>query len=432
VAALLALAIVATLTFVASERKSVPAGPLSTIPTQGLALDSIAMFNNSGWALGSDFSGVTQMVLRTSDGALSWRVVTPPFGKGSLIGKAGLILGFEPIDENSAFVVVSEPGPNRLVGVWSTDDGGNTWSRVTGPSLDFKSVLLTFSDRTHGWLAVPGEPATQNDQQAIVIDRTLDGGKSWHEVSRAAFPPTTSTPGGPSLQCGKSDLSFLNASTGWLTGGCAGAITFDVSADGGLTWAPQPFASPDGASISTDCSPGPCVLSAPHFPTPGLGYMVLHDYDLTRDAGRSTLYVSHDGGQSWNSHRLPGQEAGVLMVNASVGFASTGHVDLSGHWLYRTNDGGVTWQAVPTKLQLLGATLDCISTTTCFGLTVAVPSYNGSESARLYKTTDGGMTWALLSTSTTDASPTPPAPSVLGRTWTVGAVTALALSPDAV
>jgi photosystem II stability/assembly factor-like uncharacterized protein len=241
-------------------------------------------------------------------------------------------------------------------------------------------------------LATPGEPGSQYEQQGIVIDRTIDGGKTWQLVAQTNFPPDRSTAGAPSVNCGKSDLSFLNASTGWLTGGCTGGVTFDVTRDGGVTWKAQPLASPDGAAFSTDCDGGPCALSAPRFVSAGFGYMVLHDTHVT--PARSWLYTSRDGGQSWTIHVLPGQETNISMVTASVGFANVGPADSAARWLYRTDEGGTSWQPVLANVQLSYVALGCVSESRCWALS---PSINGSDSStRLHETTDGGRTWSLL------------------------------------
>jgi photosystem II stability/assembly factor-like uncharacterized protein len=79
------------------------------------------------------------------------------------------------------------------------------------------------------------------------------------------------------------------------------------------------------------------------------------------------------------------------MVNASIGFASVGPITATS-WLYRTGDGGETWQPVLANLNLSYVALDCISTLRCWALT---PSENGpNPPSSLYESIDGGKTWA--------------------------------------
>jgi photosystem II stability/assembly factor-like uncharacterized protein len=385
-------------------------------PAAEAVIGSVAMFGDSGWAVAVDSGGRITDLLRTGDGGRTWRAVTPHGVQGSFI------FGAEPIDARRAWLMAAGPSQEGTgpVDLWATNDGGQTWSKTTAPGFVFRGALITFTDGTHGWLAVPGEPLSQEQQQGIVIDRTVDGGKTWQRVAETSWPPAKSTRGAPPLNCGKSDLSFLDATTGWLTGGCTAGITFDMTADGGVTWSAQPLTAPGGVKFSAACGGGPCTLSAPRFvPQPvgsdqglfaSLGYMVLHDTGAY--PGRSWLYTSNDHGRSWTIHRLPGPEATVAMVTSSVGFASVLAIDSAGvfvpaaPWLYRTDDGGRSWQPVAANVQLSYATLDCVSASRCWALS----SSQTDSSTRLYETTDGGRTWSQLTGPTTPPTP-PPSPT---------------------
>jgi photosystem II stability/assembly factor-like uncharacterized protein len=347
----------------------------------------MAMFGDDGWAVTYDLAGPIANLLRTGDGGHTWRMVTPRIPQGSFI------FGVAPIGATRAWLMAAGATEgNGPVDLWTTADGGQTWSKTTGPGIAFRGALITFSDGTHGWLATPGEPTSQYQQQGIVIDRTTDGGQTWQLVTQTNFPPDRSTAGAPSVNCGKSDLSFLNSSTGWLTGGCTAGVTFDLTTDGGVTWKAQPLASPDGAAFSSDCEGGACTLSAPRFVSSGFGYMVLHTTGAS--PGRSWLYTSRDGGRIWTIHALPGQETTISMITAATGFASVGPADSAERWLYRTDDGGTSWQPVLANVHLSYVALDCVSASRCWALS---PSPNGPGSpTSLYETTDGGRTWSTL------------------------------------
>jgi photosystem II stability/assembly factor-like uncharacterized protein len=354
-------------------------------PAAAFAFGSMAMFGEDGWAVTYQSAGPIADLLRTGDGGNSWVVVTPQIAKGTFI------FGFALIDGNRAWLMTANDSlGSGLADLWATADGGQTWSQTTAPAIVFRGALITFSDGTNGWLATPGEPASQYQQQGIVIDRTTDGGKTWQLVAQTDFPPGRSTAGAPSVNCGKQDLSFLNARVGWLTGGCTGGVTFDMTTDGGVTWRAQSLAAPHGATFSTDCEGGPCSLSAPRFVSAGYGYMVLNDTEPT--ANRSWIYVSPDGGRHWTLHAVPGQGTRVTMVTASVGFASLATTDSAGRWLYRTDDGGTSWQPVIANVQLSPGPLDCVSVSRCWALSQS----QAGSSAQLYETTDGGRTWTAM------------------------------------
>jgi photosystem II stability/assembly factor-like uncharacterized protein len=380
-----------------SKATPTPLSSPSPTPVAGPVVGSIAMFGDNGWATTLDQAGPVLGVLRTGDGGRTWRSVVPASARSSFI------LGFSPIDGSRAWFIAqrgnSGSGP---VDLWSTQDGGLKWSRTAAPAIVYRGALITFSDGTHGWLASPGEPMSQEQQQGIVIDRTVDGGKTWRLVAQSNFPPGRTTAGAPSLSCGKSDLSFLDASTGWLTGGCTSGITFDVTTDGGVTWKAEPLAGPRGMTFLTACEGGPCSLTAPRFAARGFAYMVLNDTSLY--PVRSWFYESRDNGESWTIHPLPGQETKVVMLNSSVGYASVGVVtDSTGSavnpaapWLYRTDDGGTSWKPINANRQLSYAALNCDSATKCWAVS---PSLNGPDpTTRLYLSTDGGRTWSEMPT----------------------------------
>jgi photosystem II stability/assembly factor-like uncharacterized protein len=403
IAVVLAVAVVAALlgadVFLRSH--GAPANPRSSAartasptssPGSSTPLDSVAMFGDNGWASTLDSGGGIANVLRSADGGRTWRTVTP----GGV--RSSSIFGFAAIDVNRAWLTAVGPSQQGYgpVDLWATVDGGQTWSKTTAPAFVFRGPLITFTDGMHGWFAVPGEPSSQEEQQGIVIDRTLDGGKTWQLVAETNYPPVKSTSGAPPFTCGKSDLSFLDASTGWLTGSCTAGITFDLTTDGGVTWKVEPLASPDGAPFSAECGGGPCTLTAPRFISPGFGYMMFED--TSTSGNRSWLYVSGDGGRSWTIHRVPGQAVTVAMVTASVGFASVLAVDSAGgfdpaaDWLYRTDDGGKSWQPVAAGVHLLYASLDCVSASRCWALSRSPID----SSTQLYETTDSGLTWSNL------------------------------------
>ena len=397
VAALLAIAIVATLVFVAKQPHPAPVKPRPVLPVSGLALDAIAIYGDSGWASSGN------ALLKTADGAMTWTNVTPS------IVKAEALAGYFPIDSDRAWLATFNT-VNGQVRVWTTADGGSTWSVATTPAPQPIRNPLLFADGTNGWLATPGEPTSEFQQQPIVVTRTVDGGRSWQRV------------GAPPDVCGKQDMSFLNATTGWITGGCLAGITFEVTSDGGRTWKAQKLASPDGKGFTLDCDAGPCSLSAPRFAGPSYGYMVLNDYDNAHDSHRSTLYVTRDGGRTWSLRPLPAGDLRVTMINPSTGYAAAAQARPSG-WLYRTDDGGLSWHSVAASIQPESNVLDCTSTTTCF-----LPS-----TTHLYKTVDGGATWTDLTGSPAPLpSPSPDPKALLGRGWTIGSVVAMTVTTDAV
>lgn len=80
----------------------------------------------------------------------------------------------------------------------------------------------------------------------MAIFRTTDGGAQWRlvELTPGQGRPT---PGAIPFGCDKDAAVFSSATTGWVTGTCAGGRpAFWVSHDGGGTWRYQPLPQPSG------------------------------------------------------------------------------------------------------------------------------------------------------------------------------------------
>ncbi|HEY1420288.1 MAG TPA: hypothetical protein VGG90_06215 [Candidatus Dormibacteraeota bacterium] len=343
------------------------------------------MFGKTGWSVTYTPDGTIGHLLRTSDGGLTWQGMPVPMPTGMFVG------GFALIDASHAWLLAADQSTPQVLTLFATVDGGHTWDKTTAASSGVvpQHAVLTFVDPSDGWLMMPGQPASQEMQQGVVIDRTADGGKSWRVAAQVTFAPDVNTAGAPSASCGKGDMSFANAHMGWLTGGCTGGITFDVTTDGGVSWRSEPLVLPGGKNPTVECSGGPCTLTAPHFITSTYAYMVLHD--TSPDGAGSWLYVSGDGGQNWTIRSLPGQDTRVQMFTPTSGFAGVGSVASGAAWLYRTDDGGVSWHPIGTNISLSYPLLDCVSGSQCWVVSPVGDGYD--PMMRLYETTDGGHTW---------------------------------------
>jgi photosystem II stability/assembly factor-like uncharacterized protein len=299
-----------------------PAGALSGPQYVG----DLDMFSETtGWAWGGGGE-----ILHTNVGVQQWTEVPPPIGQFHVIEVAW-------VDAQSARLLVAS-GPDGQVGTypmvgWSTDDGGVTWTQgqpftaLDETAMDLYSFTdLHFVDRTHGWFF---DTQDETVGSPILIFRTVDGGMHWSQVETTPSRGTA-TPGALPTTCAKSGLTFLDATTGWVTGYCVGGGPFfDVTHDGGTTWTAQPF----------DCPIG-CTLSPPQF-TSSL------DGVLEGATGVAVLYATTDGGRTWSPRADP-PASFVDFINADDGFS----LGLSGNnnpdaVIWTTRNGGKSWQEVP-------------------------------------------------------------------------------------
>jgi photosystem II stability/assembly factor-like uncharacterized protein len=178
---------------------------------------------------------------------------------------------------------------------------------------------------------------------------TIDGGQSW-SILQSTDAPAGSSAGSLPLKHFTS-LSFMDASNGWAAGENArsdGVVQLYVTHDGGATWQQQ------SAPLPAQGFTGPTVdARAPEFFTPQDGIL---------DVASSTANFQPD-------------------------VAGRPHSGILGRVIYVTHDGGATWQS--------GALLPDSQGTVAFA--DADHGWVASGSSRdLWATSDGGRTWTKL------------------------------------
>ena len=320
----------------------------------------------TGW--GIDF----HRVLRTSDGGADWTDVTPH----GLPAGASLEDGYA-LDATDLWIPYVLQG-DTVAGLAETVDGGRTW-RIVPLKLPTQvgAPVVDFSDAQHGWLLLDLASSMQQEQAALYA--TVDGGAHWTAIASTAT-------GGALPVAGFKDVTFRNATDGWLTAGWpvpAGLALYRTT-DGGHTWAQQALPGlPSGSGwsirppvfdgtwgaveVAGVTTPPTSTLivyvssdgGATWRPTPPLRSAMPADPVLLspltwlvyQPDPAGAFYRSTDAGVSWVRvdpvlpHTEHLHEAAVHFVDPQHGFA----------WfqtpvMYRTADGGATWTATPMRL----------------------------------------------------------------------------------
>ena len=118
--------------------------------------------------------------------------------------------------------------------------------------------------------------------------------------------------------------------------------------------------------------------------------------------GVDAIYKTIDGGSTWTPVAIahPGSSAAVFSVyfyNASVGYACLFDYVNNITYMVHTTDAGATWTAVAggVTASIGSANMVCSDANTCYAI-----GFNGGHG--LYKTTDGGATWNLINALTGD------------------------------
>ncbi|WAH36071.1 WD40/YVTN/BNR-like repeat-containing protein [Alicyclobacillus dauci] len=224
--------------------------------------------------------------------------------------------------------------------LWRTDDGGSTWKRIFASddgahvqaSVNIhRNDLVSFSSPTNGWRLAQGTKTQQ-----LTVQRTIDGGRTWH-VWRGTLPVPKQ------LQAGTAELDVLPIFWGpngiwpveYRMPGKSGSAYVEVykTTDGGSSWqATTPLANPGGSDL--------------YFATPSLGFLVEH----TTNRMERTV----DGGESWTT--IPTAEnlarlSTLTFTDANHGYAIVVPQPGNNGALLETHDGGRTWQNAQPWLQ---------------------------------------------------------------------------------
>ncbi len=331
-----------------------------------------------GWVLVGD------QVLRTADGGSRWEAVSPA-GDGIQV----LDVVFQSWDSGWLLVKEADPSLGGSLALYRTATGGQEWD-VSHLPLSPEGVatgFLTFlDDGQTGWVVLKLESGSSFSRGRLFA--TSDGGRSWEERAAPLGAPAR----------------FIDSQRGWMAGGPDGSQLY-FTEDGGYTWRAQtlPDLPAEGVFIDLPITEGSARLRLP-VTLWGASPSQFRIY-LSRDGGRSWVgerVIPLKGGRSpggplpfasvssqwwvgvpgspalvassWGatSRSLPtagqgaeivrlefiSEQAGWVLVQA--GFCTgdklktegppTPLVCSSGVSLWRTQDGGRTWDAVPLPI----------------------------------------------------------------------------------
>jgi photosystem II stability/assembly factor-like uncharacterized protein len=258
-------------------------------------------------------TGEKGTVLKTTDGGMTWRSVSPR-------GVADLdFRDIQVIDERTAFIMGAGEGPKSRI--YKTTDGGVSWLLIA-TNLEPKGFwdCMSFWDPAHG--IIVGDPIEGGDGRFTILT-TIDG-VTWQPIKG---PPANKDEG--AFAASGTCVFTRGTREAWFgTGGPGGGRVFH-SQDSGQTWsvAKTPIRH-DSASAG--------VFSLA-FSDALRGIAVGGDYmKPTESAGN--LAVTSDGGKTWIAPAgpAPGGYRSAVTCGAVCIATGTSGSDLS-------TDGGKSW-----------------------------------------------------------------------------------------
>lgn len=278
--------------------------------------------------------------------------------------------------------------------VLRTVDGGAQWTAVHGVH-DGMEAEIAVRGGSRAWVVTVAPHTRPNSLRSVVLS-TSDGGRHWTSsapIRGYPFPPTVPEETG---------LTFADASHGWaLTseGAAMGQASYDLyrTGDGGRHWRLVAYTHLLGNNRSHGGLPECDCLNGITFTGPSSGWATGAPF---ADERAIILYRTANGGTSWQARPLS-PPRGYRRLNISIAPpAFVGNTGLlpahmfspSAFVLYISHDGGASWSpTTPIRQHMPGSP--------------GVPDAFALTSTRvwtwvdktLYRTTDAGRHWQAIS-----------------------------------
>lgn len=283
-------------------------GPGSVIRGQGLPWDHL-----------------TAVVNRTVDGGASWQAASVP---GDYSNSQLAIAFTDPL---AGYLIATPHDGASSATVLTTSDGGSSWRVVATVHLHDGSpgAELAASDGSTIWAGAQLEATINHPVLAVSRDR----GRTWSEVT---LPGLAGLWGGDGMIEALGPPVFVNPSVGFFTvrGLNSEAQVFGTR-DGGRTW-------------TRENMPAGLVLTNPTGYSNGLATVDFIDADRWVAATDSAILSTSDGGKTWTGGKPLGLPAGrfvkLVFLDPENGLGLFQPTDGTGSYLYRTWNGGISWQ----------------------------------------------------------------------------------------
>ena len=310
---------------------------------------------------------------------LRWRNIGPARG-GRVTAVAGV-----PSQPNT-FYFGSTGG-----GVWKTTDAGQSWLPITDGQIGAGSmgaVEVALSDPNIIYIGTGSDGLRSNVSTGDGVYKSTDAGKTWSHVGLRESGQI----GGIRVHPSDPNVAFV-AAIGNAFRPNAERGVFRTK-DGGRTWQKVLFVSDSTGAVDVELQPGnPNVVIAAMWRAERKPWTIISG---AREGG---IYRSTDGGDTWTkiTAGLPNELVGKANIAVSNANPNRVYVLMEakpGNGLYRSDDGGVTFQVASTFAQII--TRPFYYTTITADPRNADVIYAGAEG--YFKSTDAGKTWQPMRT----------------------------------
>ncbi len=323
-----------------------------------------------------------QSIPESAYGSLRWRLIGPHRG-GRVLAVAGI-----PGDPTTFYFGAVDGG------VWRTTNAGVTWEPLFDrePIASVGALAVAPSDPKVIYVGT-GEASIRSDiTYGAGVYKSTDGGEHWQLMGLE----DTRHIGKILIDARNPDI-VLVAALGHAYGPSAARGVFR-STDGGRTWTKVLYKDPDTGAIDLAADPGdPQVVYAALWQARRPPW---EQYQPDEGPGGG-VYKSTDGGGTWtrlSGHGLPTGPTGRIGLTVARSaqttrvYALIGVQQGAGSGLYRSDDGGATWQLAGGDPR--------ITSRTWYFCRVSVDPQNPDvvyvPNVSLLKSADGGRTFTVL------------------------------------
>jgi photosystem II stability/assembly factor-like uncharacterized protein len=265
--------------------------------------------------------------------AMQWRLIGPHRG--------GRITSVSGVPSQPAIYYVGTPGG----GVWKTDNAGQVWM----PIFDHEGVASI------GALAVaPSDPkiiyvGTGEQTQGNGVYRSVDAGLTWKNIGLRETHIIT----GMVVDPRNSDIVLVAATGDHWSGVERGVYK---TTDGGKTWQKVLYKDEETGVPDLEADPdNPSTVYATLWTRPEDPFST--DTPEKKQKQDGAIYKSTDQGSTWNAvegRGLPAEPMGRVGVAVAPGTNGMRVYAIATQGLFRSEDGGATWQRGTTDPRILG------------------------------------------------------------------------------
>jgi photosystem II stability/assembly factor-like uncharacterized protein len=330
----------------------------------------------AGWQADQGMGCYGGVIMRSKDGGSAWDQVFKTALSCSPAGESEfLALAIDPVQGETILAAGAQVTQDRSIGViYRSDDGGDHWTRVYTSTAAAAFTSLLFDPITPTLLYAAAEPpdgpsgARLHRFQYVGRDEGLlfcstDGGRTWQ-------------------QCyDKAGLYAVQEASGQLYAATAIAVHRAEDTAGGRQWQ-------RGGTLPSSAGPIRSLLADPFVPG-----------KLYAGTDREGVYVSLDGGQTWQS-QSSGMRAVVWPQAIVVDPQDKGKFLVAGgvQGSFLTRDDGTTWT------QLSGARAWYSLAIHATDPRIILAGVEGEDLTCILRSDDGGTTWAPASVTLTEGA----------------------------